>query len=167
MSIGSFFGSIFSGAGTAIGGFFSTVKAYIIVAVVVLFLLMAGGFYWYYHWSQAQIQTLTTNQAQLQDALTTQLNNFNQLKKDTDSLVKSYQDLQSRENTVEQQNNELQKQIEQFDFNGNAIKNHDATEKTINTQTQKLFNDIQNLTDPKNTAIPGDQTTPPAKKKGK
>jgi len=164
MSLGSFFSGVFSTAGTAVGGFFSTVKTYIMVAVVVIMVIMAGVIYWQY----SQNQLLVVNAAQLKDALAQEKNSFDQLKKDSDALVKNLQDLQNKENQIQHQNDLLEQKIRSYDFQGNAIKNHDKTEKTINDETDKLLKGFEHLSDPNNLSAPID---PPAKisapKKGK
>jgi len=160
MSLGSFFGGIFSTAGTAVGGFFSSVRAYLIVAVVVLFVVLAGSFYWYYNWSQAKLQLDAVNQTKLEDAINQQKSSFDQLKKDSDNLVKSYQDLQQKQNEVQKQNDLLSRKIQQYDFQKNAITNHDATEKTINDQTDQMLKNFEKLSDPNNLTSPGDRVIP-------
>ena len=168
MSIGSFFGNLFSGVGSAVGGFFSTVKAYIMVAIVVLFVLLVGSFYWYYNWSQDKLQAYAASQAQLEDAIAQQKNAFDQLQKDTATLEKSYKDLQAKENQIQKENDLLFQEIRNYDFQNNAVINHDSTEKTINNQSDQLLKDFENLSDPNNLTSPGVQPSPQAKSaKGK
>jgi septal ring factor EnvC (AmiA/AmiB activator) len=166
MSIGSIFSSLFStatsAAGSAVGGVFSSVKAYIMAAVVVVILIMATALYW----EHSQNQILVANQAKLEDALTQEKNSFDQLKKDSDSLIQNMQDLQTKENEIQKQNDLLNQQIRQYDFSGNAIENPDATQKIINDQTNQMLRNFENLSDPNNMTSP---TTPiaPRLKKGK
>lgn len=175
MSIGSFFGNIvsslspaFNVVGTAAGGFFAAFKSYIIIAVVVLVVTVIGGTVWYVRHLQTENNILTVNNTQLTDALNTEKNSFATLQKESAALTKSYQDLLTKENQIQKQNDLLEQKIRSFDFKNNAIKNHDLTEKEINDETDEMLQNIETLTDPNNLTP---SITPPVKvsppKKGK
>lgn len=174
MSIVSFFSNLFtvatpalSAAGSAVGGFFSSFRIYLIIAAVVAVLTAVGGTVWYVQHLQSENQVLIANNARITDALNTETNSFNTLKQESDNLMKNYQDLQTQENQIQKQNDMLEQKFRNFDFGGNAIKNHDKTEKTINDQTEKMLKNFENLSDPNNLTSPADpvKITPP--KKGK
>jgi valyl-tRNA synthetase len=154
----SVFSGILSAAGSTIGGLFSSVEQYIVIGLLTTLLVTGGAFYFYYDWSQGKLQLAAVNQQKLEDAVNQQRDAFDKLKKDTDNLAKSYQDLQKKQNQIQKKNDELEKKFQQYDFQNNAIKNHDATEKDINDQTAKMLKDLENLTDPNNLNDPSDST---------
>jgi len=166
MSLGSFFGGLFSTAGSAVSGVFSSFKIYIIIAAVVALLTAIGGTVWYIDHLQNENDTLIANNARITDALNTETNSFNTLKQETDNLMKDYQDLQTKENEIQKQNDMLEQKFRNFDFGGQAIKNPDQTQKTVNDQTQQMLKNFESLSDPTNLSSPTAPVTI-APKKGK
>jgi septal ring factor EnvC (AmiA/AmiB activator) len=146
----TFFSGIFGGIGSFFGGIFASIQQYFIVAMLVLLVTVSGGFYLYYSWSQSKIEQSEADQQKLEDALNTTNNAFVQLQKDTVALQKNYQDLQTKQNAIQKQNDALTKKIQQYNFRDSAIKNPDQTEKDINAETDNMLKDLEDISDPDN-----------------
>jgi uncharacterized protein (DUF3084 family) len=125
--------------------------------------MTAGSFIWYYHYAEAKLQTAAANQAELTNALTQENATVKQLQDENNLLTQSYKDLMTKENQVQQQNDKLKQQIQNYDFSHQPLTNHDKAEKDINDQTQKLLKGFEDISNPNNNTI----GVPVAPKKGK
>lgn len=155
----SIFSSIFGTITSVAGGLFGAVEKYIAIGLLTTLLITGGAFYWYYNWSQDKLQVAAANQQKLEDAVNAQRNAFDKLKKDTDAITKSFIDLQKKQNEIQKRNDELEKKFQQYDFQNNALKNRDQTEKDVNDTTAKMLKDLETLTDPDNLNDPTEEPT--------
>lgn len=113
-------------------------KLYIIGAIAVLLFSMIGGAYWYYTWSQAEIMTLTVNNAKLNDAVVQQKQAIDSLVQDSIAVGEQVTKVNKDFQEARTENNVLRTKLAKHDLAFLAEKKPGLITKIVNKGTDNV-----------------------------
>ena len=125
-----------------------------IYAIVIVVGLVGGavwGAYGYYKDTQQRISTLTQNNAKLKSANDTNTATIQQLNKNALALNQLIDDLGSELKKAEQYGDELRNTLRKHNLTHLANKKPGMIEKRMQTATDKLWDDLESITNDKPT----------------
>jgi FtsZ-binding cell division protein ZapB len=117
-------------------------------ALAAVLVTVIGLGYWYYNSSQATIATLRENNAQLEVAVQTAEDSVQMLQDDIVRLGQLNTQLQTDLQKAEQYGDELRNTLQRHNLTHLASKKPGLIEQRMQGATNKLWNDLADITDP-------------------
>jgi uncharacterized protein HemX len=116
-----------------------------LIKIALMAIIISAAVY-YFKYTQEKIDTLTKQIAEYQVAKETAEKTITQLKMSAKEQKELMKNLNKNLRTAEQQNDELRELFRKHNLAKLAIKKPTLIEKRINDATQKMFDDINNIT---------------------
>jgi hypothetical protein len=145
-SITSIAGGLFNGVSTGIGGLFGTVTAKLALAAVVAAGVLVGIGYWYFTYTNHEIHTLETNNAQLSTAVQMQNATIKSLQDTAREQAQQLSTLQDSMNSADARERALLSKLNKTNINDLASKDNAAASALLNSTTSDLFRSIEKST---------------------
>jgi Tfp pilus assembly protein PilO len=117
-----------------------------ILAFVLVLATLIGVGYWYYSDSQARLETLRTNNAQLESANRTNTETISRMQEDAMKMQAANEELNKAKQVAEKRVDKLRGVIAKAELESNALKDPNTVEEKINNGTQKVLQRLRDLT---------------------
>lgn len=125
------------------------IRIYIGIFLLAILGTAAGGAYVYYKDTQARIATLVENNAKLEIVAKTNQETIQRMQEDTIKLQQSIGELNVQLQSAEKYKDELIQKLQKHDLSRLSLQKPGLIEKRINDGTQRIFDELENLTKPK------------------
>jgi len=111
--------------------------------------VFGGAFAWYFNHTQQKIEILTANNAKLEGAVATQQKTIEVMQAETARLNGLQSELQGKLQEANEDVRKLQGVLRKHNLTDLAFKKPGLIEKRINAGTQKLFDELETITNNK------------------
>lgn len=118
-------------------------------ALAIVIAIVTGAFYWYFTWSQKQIRTLVENQAVLELSISEQKEAIELQTISIQIQSKKLNTVNENVNVIRKESSDLRKLFARHDFSELVKNKPKLTERLQNKASKKLFQDFNELTDPR------------------
>lgn len=116
------------------------------LALLLVIAALGGVGYWYYKDSQARLEQLRENNAQLESANRTNTETIARIQQDQKKLLESIQQLEKDKRIAEERVSKLRGLFAKIELEKQAIEDAAKTEEKINNGTKKVFERFRELT---------------------
>lgn len=125
------------------------IRLYIAIFLFAILATAAGGAVMYYKDTQARIAQLVENNAKLEIVAKTNQDTINRMQEDNAKLQQSIGELNVQLQGAEKYKDELIQKLQKHDLSRLSLQKPGLIEKRINDGTQRIFDELENLTKPK------------------